>query len=83
MAKIKRNTPAGRFTVTNAGDGTATIRSEDTGAVRTLKGYGSLKGEYVVRKGIDITRPIAAQAAKAEARKTAMSAARVPRKKVR
>jgi len=36
----------------------------DTKLKTLLKGYGSLKGEFVVRRGIDITKPIFEQADK-------------------
>jgi hypothetical protein len=36
----------------------------DTKLKNLLKGYGSLKGEFVVRRGIDITKPIFEQANK-------------------
>ena len=34
-------------------------------------GYGALKGQYVVRKGVDITKPIFDQVRRASRRKTA------------
>jgi hypothetical protein len=80
MTKIKRRSSTGKFIVSSsAGDGTVTIRRKGTGTVLKLKGYGALKGEYVVKKGIDLSKPIAAQAAKT--RKTAAYATKVARKK--
>jgi hypothetical protein len=79
MAKNKRSSSTRRFTVTsNTNDRTVTIRRKATGTALTLKGYGALKGEYIVNKGIDLSKPIAAQAAKN--RKTAASAIKVARK---
>jgi hypothetical protein len=34
-------------------------------------GYGALKGQYVVRKGVDVTKPIFEQVRRASRRKTA------------
>jgi hypothetical protein len=47
----------------------ATIRSKETGRVYVLKGYGALKGEYAVKKGIDLSKPIAEQAWRLASRK--------------
>lgn len=40
-------------------------RDPETGRVMP-KGYGALKGQYVVRDGIDLTKPIAEQVARLE-----------------
>jgi hypothetical protein len=69
MAKIGRHSSSGKFTVQRKlGKKPATIRSKETGKVYTLKGYGALKGKYVVKKGINLTKPIARQASKTAAR---------------
>lgn len=66
MPRIKRDSSTGRFTVRSEGDGKrATIQEGRSGAVLDLKGYGALKGEFTVRRGINLSKPIAAQAAKA------------------
>ncbi len=43
-----------------------TVRDARTGRVLPLKGYGALKGQYAVRRGIDLTKPISEQAARLE-----------------
>lgn len=44
-----------------------TVRDPETGEELPLpKGYGALKGQFVVRKGIDLTKPIAEQVARLE-----------------
>ena len=40
------------------------IEDKQTGRIATLKGYGALRDDYVVRKGIDLTKPIAPQVSK-------------------
>lgn len=66
MAKLARNGSSGRFTIASEGDGKrATIRDSQSGIILPLKGYGALKGEYAVKSGIDLSKPIAAQAGKA------------------
>jgi hypothetical protein len=62
MAKIARNSTSGQFTVSSSGGKRTTIRNAGTGQVLGLKGYGALKGEFAVKKGIDLSKPIAAQA---------------------
>lgn len=46
-----------------------TIRNKKTGEVLVLHGYGASKGEFEIRKGIDLTKPIAAQVLKLEMRR--------------
>ena len=41
-----------------------TIRDSASGKVLGLKGYGALSGEFAVRKGVDLSKPIYEQAAK-------------------
>jgi hypothetical protein len=70
MAKIGRNQSTGKFTVSANGKGSpATIRDSRSGRMLPLKGYGALKGEFEVRKGVNLSKPIAAQAAKPKAGK--------------
>ena len=70
MAKIVRNKSTGQFTVTSNGKGSpATIRDSKSGRALPLKGYGALKGEFKVRTGLNLSKPIAAQAAKPKPRK--------------
>jgi hypothetical protein len=52
-----------KFVVQTA-QGSSTIRDTETGETFVLKGYGALKGEYSVKKGIDLTKPIFAQTEK-------------------
>jgi hypothetical protein len=75
MAKIARNGSTGRFSVAaNGKNSQSTIRDSGSGVVRDLKGYGALSGQYVVRKGVDLSKPIAAQASKPKASKGAGNA---------
>jgi hypothetical protein len=41
-----------------------TVRNAKTGEFVTVRGVGALKGALTIRKGVDLTRPIAAQAVK-------------------
>jgi hypothetical protein len=69
MAKVARNGSTGRFTVASAANGKrATIRDEGTGKSLPLKGYGALRGKFVVRDGMNLSKPIAEQAAKKSAK---------------
>jgi hypothetical protein len=53
LMSTKKNTSAKKHT-----SGCATVgRDAKTGRM-VPAGYGALKGEYVVRKGVDITKPI-------------------------
>ena len=47
-----------------------TIRCKETGQVYVLKGYGALKNKYVVKSGIDLSKPIAEQAWRLASRKS-------------
>lgn len=65
MAKIGPNQSTGRFKLERNGeDGCATVTDKVTGRVLPLKGYGALKGQFQLRKGIDLSQPIAAQVMK-------------------
>ncbi len=57
--------------------GSSTVRDTETGETFVLKGYGALKGEYSVKKGIDLTKPIFAQTEKKKT-KTAAAASSLP-----
>jgi hypothetical protein len=57
----------GRFVV-QSDLGSSTIRDTETGKTFALKGYGALKGEYSVKKGINLAKPILAQTEKKKAR---------------
>lgn len=46
-----------------------TVRDPKSGRLVTVKGIGSLKGHLTLKKSIDLTKPIAAQALKGK-RKT-------------
>lgn len=62
MAKIGPNQETGRFKLEPNGEGgCATVTDKATGRILPLKGYGALKGEFRLRKGIDLSQPIAAQ----------------------
>lgn len=69
MPKIGPNQSTGRFKLERNGDGgCATITDKATGRVMPLKGYGALKGQFQLRKGIDLSQPIAAQVMKGKLR---------------
>jgi hypothetical protein len=57
------NTRVSTLRKTYGEDFAAGVRG-DTKIKNLLKGYGSLKGEFVVRRGIDISKPIFEQANK-------------------
>lgn len=65
--KIARNSSTGKFTTTSRAvrhpktTVVETIRNERTGEELLLKGYGSMKGKVTVKKGVDLSKPIAAQ----------------------
>jgi len=83
MSKLVRGSSTERFTVrSEPGKGIVVIVDKKTGRILTLKGYGALKDEYVVRKGFDLVKPIAAQAAaKKKTRRTTQSSSRSKRRK--
>jgi hypothetical protein len=84
MPRIGRDSSTGRFTVRSEPESeTVVIRNNRTGKILALKGYGALKGEYVVRKGINLSKPIAAQAtAKKKSRaRIAKTSSRAKRRK--
>lgn len=41
-----------------------TVRDSKSGRFVTVRGVGALKGHLSIRKGVDLTKPIAAQAGK-------------------
>ena len=70
MARIGRNARSSQF-VTRTGASrsprtsiheTVTIRDERSGRELPLKGYGALKGQFAVKPGLDLSKPIAEQA---------------------
>ena len=82
MPKIRRDSSSGKFTLrSERGSGTVIIQDKKTGKILTLKGYGALKGEYVVKKGINLSKPIAAQATRSKSRRATKSSSRVTRRK--
>ena len=74
----KRIASKSKFVLETA-QGSSTIRDTETGETFVLKGYGALKGEYSVKKGIDLTKPIFAQTEKKA--KTAAAANSLPAKR--
>ncbi|RZF65780.1 hypothetical protein EWE75_03735 [Sphingomonas populi] len=75
MAKVSRNRSTGRFSIAaNGKDSPSTIRDSQSGTVLALRGYGAMSGEYVVRDGIDLSKPIAAQAADVKPKEKAIAA---------
>ncbi len=72
MNKAKRIASSGKFVV-KSDPGSSTIRDTESGTTFALKGYGALKGEYSVKRGINLTKPILAQAEKKRAKSTAGS----------
>ena len=71
MARIGRNARSGQFVTQSSASRsprtslheTVTIRDERSGRELPLKGYGALKGRFAVKPGVDLSKPIAAQAA--------------------
>jgi hypothetical protein len=49
-----------------------TVRDSKSGRIVTVRGVGALKGQLTLKKSVDLTKPIASQAAKG--RKTVTSA---------
>ncbi len=41
-----------------------TVRDAKTGRVLPLRGYGALRGQYAIRRDIDLTKPISEQVAR-------------------
>jgi hypothetical protein len=41
-----------------------TVRNAKTGQLVTVRGIGALKGQLSLKKGVDLTKPIASQALK-------------------
>jgi len=70
MAVIGRDSSKGRFTLRRH-RGATCITDNETGKTLPLKGYGALKGVYVVRKGIDLSKPIFEQVSKLALRQSA------------
>lgn len=55
MAKAAQHAPAATF---------QTVRDTRTGQAVAVRGVGALKGQLTLRKGVDLTKPIASQALK-------------------
>lgn len=76
MAKIGKDARSGQFvTFSKASRSprttmseTVTIRDDRSGRELPLKGYGSMKGKFVVKPGFDVSKPIAAQAGRSSSR---------------
>jgi len=64
MAKIVRDSKTGQFVVRSDKRRGAVIEEIRTKRDYSLKGYGSLKDEYSVKREIDITKPISGQTMK-------------------
>lgn len=65
MTKTDRRASIGKFALTRKSPNrAATITNKETGKTLSLKGYGAMKGEFQIREGVDLTKPIAAQASK-------------------
>lgn len=43
-------------------DTSRSVRDARTGQVVTVRGVGALKGQLALKKGVDLTKPIASQA---------------------
>jgi len=41
-----------------------TVRDSKSGRIVTVRGAGALKGQLTLKKGVDLTKPIASQAAR-------------------
>ena len=71
MAKIGPNARKGRFVTAAVVDKNTHVRAEmvsikddASGRELPLKGYGSMRGKFVVKPGVDVSKPIAAQVSK-------------------
>ena len=65
MPKISGNQSTERYSArVEPGTDVLVIEDKYTGTISTLRGYGALRDDYVVRKDIDLTKPIAPQASK-------------------
>jgi hypothetical protein len=63
MPKTETDARADNFHITpKAGSNSATVTDKRTGKTLPLRGYGELKGQFTVRKGVDLTKPISEQA---------------------
>lgn len=51
-------------TATQPPNGSYQVRSAKTGQFVTVRGVGALKGQLTLKKGVDLTKPIASQALK-------------------
>jgi hypothetical protein len=71
MSKIAQNSSTRGYTLRSRHQDrtSAVMTDKKTGKTVVLRGYGALKGEFAVRKGINIVKPIAAQAGKAKRRR--------------
>lgn len=82
MPKIGRNKSTERYaTRLEPGTDVLVIEDKHTGKVSTLRGYGALRDDYEVRKGIDLTKPIAPQASKKVGHRTKKQPAQKKRRK--
>ena len=69
MSKMSTNPAYSKQRPSPKPAGEVRVRNARTGRVVTVRGYGALKDSaFSVRKSIDLTRPIAAQVAKAAAK---------------
>lgn len=59
MPKAQRNDRSGRYEVTpRTKSRPATVTDKETGETFPLEGYGSMKGQFSVREGVDLAKPI-------------------------
>jgi hypothetical protein len=52
----------------HAGNGEKVVRDSKSGRYVTVRGAGALKGHLIIKKGLDLTKPIASQALKGSRR---------------
>ena len=74
MPKIGRNKFTERYSTRfEPGADMLVIEDKRTGKTATLRGYGALRSDYVVRKGVDLTKPIAPQVSKKVGRRASLA----------
>jgi hypothetical protein len=76
MAKIGRNGRSGQFVTVStkraaggAVNGAVTIRDDRSGRELPLRGYGAMKDKFVIKPGVDVSKPISAQAGQSASKK--------------
>lgn len=64
----------GKMTKAQPTSTSTTVRDSKTGRILTVRGAGALKGHLTIKKGVDLTKPIASQAMKNRRSRTTVAA---------